>query len=145
MGEVKKEEVKKEEPQEEVKKEEEKKEDDIIPESEEETMESEPPKAELTAEDKKQKFVVPTGQKDLTDAVMNQTFGFFAIPDKDEGFDEIKYEWDDEGKSKAYLKKWITNRKICGRIEDLVPGDGFNTELAAFNKSVDEYQAKQKA
>merc|ERR1712176_1397218 len=34
---------------------------------------------------------------------------------------------------------------ISARIDNLTPGEGFNTEFAEFNKAVDEYQAKQKA
>merc|ERR1712194_569757 len=135
------EEVKKEEPKvEEVKKEEEKKEE---PESEDEVMADEPPPAVLTAEEKKTNFLAAPAQKDLLDSVLNAAFGSFSIPEKTEGFDEIKYEWDDAAKSKAYLKRWVLDRKITSRIEDIVPGEWFGNTLADFTKSTDEYQAKQ--
>merc|ERR1711920_885873 len=81
-------------------------------ESEDEVMEDEPPKVSLTDEDKQTKFLKPQYFKDLLDGVMNANFSNFSIPDKSEGFDEVKYEWDNEAKSKQYLKSIVLEKKI---------------------------------
>merc|ERR1711920_546979 len=93
----------KEEAKEEPKKEEDEEEDD--------DMGDEPPKVELTEEDKKT-FFSPTQTKDLLDQVLAESFGNFSIPDKSEGFDEIKFEWQNEAKSGEYVNTWRKQKKI---------------------------------
>merc|ERR1712190_390577 len=63
--------------------------------TEEVEMETEPPVVELTEVEKKQYFKSPAGSTD------------FTRPDKGEGFDDIKYEWQNAMKSKDYLRSWV--------------------------------------
>merc|ERR1712187_895349 len=123
-----------------------KKEEETKPPEEEaeEDLGEEPPKVELDEEDEKINFIKPT-VKDLTDQALNSTFGFFSIPEKSEGFDEIKFEWQNAAKSTAYLKTWRQQKKITSTIHDLVPGEWFKTKLAKFKLSMEEYQNSQKA
>merc|ERR1712190_445485 len=79
-------EEKKEEKKDEEKKDEEESDDD---------MGAEPPKVELTDEEKKPNFY-PTKVKDLTEVVLQSSYGNFTIPQKAEGFDEIKFAWQKE-------------------------------------------------
>jgi len=122
-------EVKKEDPQEE--------------EMEDDGLGAEPPKVELDDEEKKTNFVTPK-RKDLLDSVLNSSFRHFSIPDKSEGFDEIKFEWQPEGKSRSYLDTWRKQRKLTTRIDDIQAGEWFKTTLAEFQKTTEDYQAKQK-
>merc|ERR1712196_239457 len=109
-GEEKKEEEKKEEPpKEEEKKEEEKKEEPEEP----------PPVAELTEEEAKMKFV-KHDNPDLTDSMMDRFFADFSIPEKSEGFDEVKFEWDSVSKCKEFLRGFILEKKKTSRIDNLV-------------------------
>merc|ERR1712151_1367699 len=155
MGEEKKEEkmeekkedveMKTEEKKEEPKKEEETKEEEKK--EEEETFEDlgeEPPKVELDDEDKKKHFVA-AATKDIHDKQLAKHFGFFTLPAKSEGFDDIKFEWENAAKSEAYLKTWRQGKKITAIIEDLEPGATFKTKLSEFQKAMEDYQAKQKA
>jgi len=136
VQEEKKEEVKEEEkPKQEVKEEEKK--------EEEEEPEEPMPQAELTEEEKKLSFRQPV-TNDLTTQVLNAAFDQFCIPEKDEGFDEIRFAWQNEENSKAYLKKWVLERKITSRIEDLAPSEWFKTKVAEFQKANQEWQAKLK-
>ena len=69
----------------------------------------EPPKAALTDEEKKQwfrKLAVP----DVAPFVANSFFTKFSLPEKDEGFDEVKYEWAKGPKASEYLKTWVLER-----------------------------------
>merc|ERR1712190_494196 len=95
-----KEEVKEEVKEEEMK--EESKDEDMKEEEEEET---EPPVVELTEEEKKQWFRKPAvgATSDLTSVVLSQSFGKFTIPDQDEGFDDLRFEWQNAAESKEYL------------------------------------------
>jgi len=129
--EVKEEEVKQEEAEEEKKDE------------EMEEEETEPPKAELSDEEKKLWFRAKA-TPDLTPVVLNQSFGQFTVPEKSEGFTEIKYEWQNAAKSKEYLRKWVVERKQTSRIEDLQPSKWFVDKYAEWQKSSKEWVAKQK-
>merc|ERR1719296_626453 len=97
---------KKEETKEEEKEEEAKEEEKPAEEKEpEEEVSEEPPVAELTDEEKKVNFR-PKSPSDLTEAVLNKSFGDFSIPEKGEGFDEVTFEWQNASGSAEYLKTW---------------------------------------
>ncbi|CAK0825322.1 unnamed protein product, partial [Prorocentrum cordatum] len=104
----------------------------------------EPPKAELTEEEKRLKFR-PVGVPDLLPAVLGSNFGSFSIPTKDEEFDEIVFEWDNEQKATEYLRTWIKNKKRTMRVEDIQPSEQFFTKLNEWAKLNSEWQAKQKS
>ena len=98
---------------------------------------------ELTEEEKACWFK-PKTTPDLSHNVLGSAFGNFSIPSKDEGFDAVSFEWQNEVKSKEYLKTWVLKRKLESRIENLQPGEAFKTDHAAFVKSLKEWQAKAK-
>merc|ERR1711948_142367 len=105
------------------------------PEEEEpEVMDEDPPKVELTAEEKAMSFVKVT-TPDLTQTTLNTSFGFFSVPDKDEGFDDIKFNWSDAAKSKALVKTYILDKKATTRVEDINPSAWFREKNAAWEKS----------
>jgi len=76
--------------------------------------------------------------------VMSASFPHFTLPEKDEGFDEITYDWQPEDKSKEYLKQIVEERKITSRIEDLQPSEWFKTKYGDWQKAYSDWQAKQK-
>jgi len=128
--EAKKEEVKKEEP----------------PKADVEMKDKEddgPRKAELSEEEAKLWFK-PQPTSDLTLAATNSSFAHFTIPSKDEGFDEVRYEWQDEAASKAYLRSWVLEKKLTTRVEDIQPSEWFATKLTDWQKILQEWQMKQK-
>eukprot|EP00408_Alexandrium_pacificum_P067093 CAMPEP_0171175998 /NCGR_PEP_ID=MMETSP0790-20130122/11513_1 /TAXON_ID=2925 /ORGANISM="Alexandrium catenella, Strain OF101" /LENGTH=837 /DNA_ID=CAMNT_0011640883 /DNA_START=69 /DNA_END=2579 /DNA_ORIENTATION=+ len=138
------EEAKEEEKAAEETKGEEKKEEGAAEEAKEEEDADEPmPQVELTEEEKSSNFK-PAVSHDIALHSLNSIFSDFCIPEKDEGFDDVKYEWQTEADSKAYLKKWVLEKKVTSRIEDLAPGEAFKTKLEEFKKTVSEWQAKHK-
>lgn len=109
-------------------------------------VEEEPPVAELTEEEQKLWFKPSIGgYSDVLPPVLNQVFGDFSLPEKAEGFNEVRYEWQKEDGSKAYLKKWILDRKLTTRMDDLQPSQWFKDKQAEWMKLYQEWQAKQKA
>merc|ERR1712187_166447 len=152
MGEEKKDEGVKDEVKQEVKEEEKKEEGEVKEEDEKkeeeeseiEEVEEEAPKATLTDEDKQAKFLKPQHWKDLLDGVLNSNFSNFSIPDKSEGFDEVKYEWDNEAKSKQYLKNIVSEKKITSPMPELQPTEAFQAKMAEFQKITQEYEEKQR-
>jgi len=105
----------------------------------------EPPTAELSAEEQKLWFQPKVGAGDLAPAVLSKAFASFTIPEKEEGFDAINYEWQQEAKSKEYLRKWVVETKLTSRIEDLQPSQYFKDKAAAWQKQFGEWQTKQRA
>merc|ERR1711920_779878 len=103
-----------------------------------------PPKVELTEEEEKMWFRPQPGAPDLTSTVLSQSFAYFTIPGKDEGFDDIRFEWQGEGTSKEYLRKWVLEKKLTSRIEDLQPSQWFKDKLVEWQKTYQEWQQKQK-
>merc|ERR1711920_170880 len=58
-------------------------------------MDEEPPKVELSAEEKKNYFRKPL-IPDISSYQMGISFGKFSVPEKEEGFEEVKFEWSKE-------------------------------------------------
>jgi len=118
-------------------------------ESEEEPEEKEdvvtdPPVVELDDEEKSINFSTKA-LHDLTPKVMNTSFAKFTIPDMDDGFDDIKFEWQKESTAKEYLQKYILDKKLTTRLDDIRPGQAFKAKVAEFTKLSKEWQDKLKA
>lgn len=109
-----------------------------------EDLGDEPPQAELTDEEKSLFFRPKVGTGDIAPAVLNKVFASFSIPEADEGFDDIKYEWEQAVKAKEYLRKWVLEAKLTSRIEDLQPSQYFKEKQAAWTKLCLDWQSKQK-
>eukprot|EP00425_Heterocapsa_triquetra_P011547 CAMPEP_0195136632 /NCGR_PEP_ID=MMETSP0448-20130528/154575_1 /TAXON_ID=66468 /ORGANISM="Heterocapsa triquestra, Strain CCMP 448" /LENGTH=262 /DNA_ID=CAMNT_0040174829 /DNA_START=1 /DNA_END=786 /DNA_ORIENTATION=- len=82
--------------------------------------------------------------KDLTSGVLSSSFGMFSMPAKDEGFDDIRYEWQKEPACKDYMKKWILEKKLTTRVEDTGPNEWFFNRHQEWQKILQEWQTKQK-
>ncbi|CAE8581634.1 unnamed protein product [Polarella glacialis] len=130
--------VKEEDVKEEVKDEEDDEEED------DDGLGSEPPKVELTEEEKQLSFLPKLGCGDLAPAVLSKSFSSFTIPDKEEGFDDVRYEWQPAAKSKEYLRNWVLETKRTSCITDLQPSPSFKEKQAAWTKQFLEWQSKQK-
>lgn len=99
--------------------------------------------ATLTDEEKKLCYP-PSTVHDIEPRVLNSSFVNFSLPSKSEGFDEVKYEWQKEAQAKEYLTKRVLEKKRTSRVEDLQPGEWFRTTYLAWQKTVQEWQKKQK-
>merc|ERR1711865_915535 len=111
---------------------------------EEEPEETECPKVDLTDEELKM-FFKPVAVADISSGAMGAAFSQFAIPTKDEGFAEVKYDWQNEKASQEYLKKRVSGLKITARVDELKPSEWFKTKEGEFRKLVEEWQTKQKS
>eukprot|EP00932_Pfiesteria_piscicida_P003584 SRR837773.13492.p2 GENE.SRR837773.13492~~SRR837773.13492.p2 ORF type:complete len:673 (-),score=469.65 SRR837773.13492:45-2063(-) len=119
------------------------------PESEEEKEEPEepeeekqPPKAELTDEEKKMAFC-PHDIKDLTPAALSSSFAKFSLPTAAEGFDAVTFEWSKDKKCEEYLKRWILERKLTLRVEDIKPSEWFEKHYREWQQTVQGWKHKE--
>jgi len=102
------------------------------------------PQAELTTEEKKLVFrKAPVN--DLAPYVLNTNFQNFSLPEEEEDFEEIRWVWQEEDKARQHLNEWIQMKKLTSRLEDLVPGDWFNSKWKEWQKVIQSHQAKQNA
>merc|ERR1712217_193331 len=114
-------------------------------EGEEMSLEDEIKKAEaaveLTEQEKSICFSKPETE-DLNSKDFSRVFSTFTIPDETEEFDEIRYMWQKGPACAEYLKKWISERKLTQRVEDLNPGSWFGTQLREWNALVSEWRKR---
>merc|ERR1711972_442083 len=109
----------------------------------EEVEETEPPKAELDEEEKKLSYV-KASTPDLTPGIFAKSFARFSVPEKAEGFDEIKLNWTKDAKCKEHVKNYVLAKKTTTRIEDLSPSDWFKQKLTQWESSVDKWHKKNR-
>ena len=108
-----------------------------------EQPQEQPPVAELDEEEQKLWFL-PRPVTDMVSTVFNSTFTDFTIPNEEEDFTEIRYEWATALASKEYMRSWMQAKKITSRVEELTPSDSFSTKVAEWQKLQNEWQTKQK-
>jgi len=114
---------------------------------EDETMAKEeeeepPPTVELTEEEKSQPFR-KRPLPDLGAYILSTSFTKFSIPSKEEGFDEVRFDWSKGSDCQEYLKQWVRDRKLTTRIEDLQPSDWFTNKYKEWQKTLQAWHAKQ--
>merc|ERR1712039_632038 len=106
-----------------------------------EVEETSPPTAELDEEEKKSSYVKAT-TTDLTSYVFAKSFARFCVPEKSEGFDEIKFNWTKDAKCKEHVKNYILAKKASTLIEDLKPSAWFSKKNQQFESSVEQWNQK---
>jgi len=116
---------------------EEKKEEDEKVEVEEEEV-----NVELTDEEKKLVF----RNRPLPDVLaveLAKAFTKFSLPAQDEGFDDVRFEWQAAAAASEYLREWVLKRKATQRVEDLQPGKWFRDAWGEWQKTLLDWKKKQ--
>lgn len=97
---------------------------------------------ELTEEERQQtfrKFPLP----DVTEKVLSKHVPLFQLPSKEEGFDEIVYEWQPEAACSEVLKSYVLEYKNTHTVDELKPGAWFEEQNKAWIKALGEWKKKQ--
>mmetsp|Transcript_45899 Transcript_45899/g.82648 ORF Transcript_45899/g.82648 Transcript_45899/m.82648 type:complete len:866 (+) Transcript_45899:51-2648(+) len=107
-------------------------------------MEAEEPEAapELTEEEKKL-WYRKTTTADISENALSKAYSSFSLPSKAEGFDEVTFLWQSEADCAALLRKWILEKKLTQRAEDLQPGAGFKESWTKWQKTLQEFKTRQ--
>mmetsp|Transcript_45538 Transcript_45538/g.105569 ORF Transcript_45538/g.105569 Transcript_45538/m.105569 type:complete len:925 (+) Transcript_45538:75-2849(+) len=101
-----------------------------------------PPEVQLTEEEKAATFrKLPMA--DLLPAVMSKVFKSFTLPEKNEGFDAVTFDWANQKKSEEYLKTWVADRKVTIRMDHIAPGQWFQERQNEWKKANQQWQQKQ--
>eukprot|EP00927_Polykrikos_kofoidii_P041705 TRINITY_DN3554_c0_g1_i1.p1 TRINITY_DN3554_c0_g1~~TRINITY_DN3554_c0_g1_i1.p1 ORF type:complete len:1021 (+),score=227.83 TRINITY_DN3554_c0_g1_i1:220-3063(+) len=80
---------------------------------------------------------------DIASSLLKHCFASFSLPTEEEGFDEIRYAWQDSETCAKELKSWILEQKKTQRIEDLQPSDWFTDHYDDWQKSLQEWRRLQ--
>eukprot|EP00928_Gymnodinium_smaydae_P055668 TRINITY_DN39162_c0_g1_i1.p1 TRINITY_DN39162_c0_g1~~TRINITY_DN39162_c0_g1_i1.p1 ORF type:complete len:990 (-),score=307.99 TRINITY_DN39162_c0_g1_i1:357-3173(-) len=97
---------------------------------------------ELT-EEEKAAWHRKTDLPDLDRSVLTASFAEFSLPSAEEGFDEIRYVWEDAEGCASRFKSWVLDLKKTLRVEKLEPSNWFKERLDAWHKQVDEWKKGQ--
>merc|ERR1719356_52574 len=81
--------------------------------------------------------------KDLTEKVFSKSYTSFGVPEADEGFDEVRYLWQDAAACAEILKKYLLEQKLTQKAEDLQPSAWFKEQLTTWKKTLDEWKKRQ--
>jgi len=113
-------------------------------EKEDEKMETEEPEAAPALTDEEKKLLYrPTTVPDISDNALSKAYGSFTVPSKEEGFDEVTFLWQSEKDCTELLRKWILEKKLTQRAEDLTPGAEFKEQWTKWQKTLAEYKRRQ--
>merc|ERR1712187_968829 len=105
-------------------------------------VEETPIVVELTEEEKNTKFI-KSGLPDISEKIFAKSYASFSLPAKEEGFDEVQFDWDKEKECSGLLQKFILEQKLLQKVDDLQPGAWFKERCEVWTKSLSEWKKKQ--
>ena len=79
---------------------------------------------------------------DIPEKDLAKVFSNFSLPSVDEGFHEIQFVWQDEQECAEHMKKWIAERKLTQRVEDLKPSAWFKKQGDLWQQSMMKWKRK---
>lgn len=94
---------------------------------------------ELTDEEKSFRFR-KSATPDIVESVLSKCYTDFSLPSTEEGFDEVKFEWQSASECSTFLKEWAFAKKLTQRVDDIQVGEWFKTELAQWTKGLQEWK-----
>mmetsp|Transcript_43567 Transcript_43567/g.76293 ORF Transcript_43567/g.76293 Transcript_43567/m.76293 type:complete len:1011 (-) Transcript_43567:63-3095(-) len=101
-----------------------------------------PPQVTLTDEEKREWFrKLP--RPDLTAETLAASFTSFSLPDKEEGFDEVRFEWQKKSTCGELLREWLLERKVTTRVDNIQPSSWFHSKVVEWSKQLDAWKQKQ--
>jgi len=103
--------------------------------------EEKPPAVTLTTVEKRV-FFRKLPYPDLTPQIMGAAFNKFTLPEESEGFDEVRYVWSPQKDASEYMKRWMLERKLTTRIEDLQPSEWFREKWQEWQKDLQTWHMK---
>eukprot|EP00929_Paragymnodinium_shiwhaense_P031658 TRINITY_DN1768_c1_g1_i1.p1 TRINITY_DN1768_c1_g1~~TRINITY_DN1768_c1_g1_i1.p1 ORF type:complete len:1066 (+),score=264.64 TRINITY_DN1768_c1_g1_i1:110-3307(+) len=95
------------------------------------------------AEEVADRLEPPAALPDVADSDLSASFASFSLPAKEDGFDEITYDWSPEEQAELHLRRWVQARKMTTRVEDLKPGDWFGERLSDWQKELQKFRLAQ--
>lgn len=82
------------------------------------------------------------GTVEFSQSLIDKIYAHFTIPEKTEGFDDVRFDWDKMEGCKKRLSDYITVKKVTARMDDLIPSMGFVDKHKEWQKNVSVWQSK---
>eukprot|EP00927_Polykrikos_kofoidii_P033431 TRINITY_DN2825_c0_g2_i4.p1 TRINITY_DN2825_c0_g2~~TRINITY_DN2825_c0_g2_i4.p1 ORF type:complete len:1066 (-),score=243.31 TRINITY_DN2825_c0_g2_i4:225-3371(-) len=70
-------------------------------------------------------------------------FAKFSLPTEEEGFDEIRYVWQDSSACQSIFKDWLLEQKKTQRVEDLQPSSWFSERWETWQSTLKDWRRIQ--
>merc|ERR1712014_269570 len=93
--------------------------------------------------EEKTQFYRKLDPSDLSSSTLVAHFAEYSLPTAEEGFDEIRYVWQQADDCQKILREWVLENKKTKRIEDLQPSAWFKERYEKWQKQVREWKDKQ--
>lgn len=97
----------------------------------------------VPTEEEKKLWFRKLASPDLIARELNHSFGTFSIPDKAEGFDDVRFSWQKSEQAAEYLRQWVLEKKLTERVETLQPSPWFDQKLAEWKKLLQQWRGQQ--
>eukprot|EP00929_Paragymnodinium_shiwhaense_P093524 TRINITY_DN536_c0_g1_i1.p1 TRINITY_DN536_c0_g1~~TRINITY_DN536_c0_g1_i1.p1 ORF type:complete len:962 (+),score=326.75 TRINITY_DN536_c0_g1_i1:103-2988(+) len=102
------------------------------------------PVAELTEEEKKM-WCRPRPVADVSETELGKHFLEYSLPQRTEGFDDIRFEWTKAPKMcEESIKQFVEAKRLTARVDYVNPNEWFTTTYKAFQKEVEGWKTKAK-
>lgn len=79
---------------------------------------------------------------DIPEKELAKVFSDFSLPSADEGFQEIQFMWQGEKECLEHMQKWIAERKLTQRVEDLKPTEWFKKQTELWQQAMMRWKRK---
>uniref|UniRef100_A0A7S2LEP9 SPRY domain-containing protein n=1 Tax=Zooxanthella nutricula TaxID=1333877 RepID=A0A7S2LEP9_9DINO len=104
------------------------------------------PRAVLSEEEKQMWFrKAPGGIPDIAMPALTSAIAKFSLPEREEGFDEIRYQWYPKEKATEHFNSWVRDRKKAMPMDDLQPSDWFRKKHSCWVRDMAVWQTAHKA
>merc|ERR1712228_957509 len=79
---------------------------------------------------------------DLPQKDLSASYASFTIPAEDEGFESVDFVWQPKAACEEYFRKWVLERKLTQRVEELQPSEWFKGKWAEWQKILGTWKKK---
>eukprot|EP00927_Polykrikos_kofoidii_P034873 TRINITY_DN29494_c0_g1_i1.p1 TRINITY_DN29494_c0_g1~~TRINITY_DN29494_c0_g1_i1.p1 ORF type:complete len:472 (+),score=94.03 TRINITY_DN29494_c0_g1_i1:180-1418(+) len=105
-----------------------------------------PPAVALSEEEMTLKFrpvPVAAGSEGISSSTFAAALPDLSLPQDDEGFDTVEYIWSGKEDSASHLKKWVLDRKLSVKLDDVQPGEWFKKLWKEWQEDLRGWYLKQ--
>lgn len=79
---------------------------------------------------------------DVADAIVAKSYADFSLPTVGEGFDAVEFQWAQEAEATDALKKWIFEKKLTQRVDNIQVGEDFKKAWAEWQTTVKKWRVQ---
>jgi len=82
---------------------------------------------------------------DISPEALCESYMKFSLPSKEEGFDEVRFEWSQESEASKHMRNWVLERKATFLVKGLKPGPWFQAKYDLWKSERNQLRDKHLA